>query len=558
MREENTVNRRQAVALMGAGGLAAALPLRAAAAPAPSSRFRHGVASGDPDATGVVLWTRVESSAPAERVEWQLARNPDFAFIVKSGTVETSAERDYTVKVLAEGLQPGGTYHYRFRVDGETSPAGRTRTLPQGALDRLGVALISCSNYPFGHFNAYDAIARDPLVDIVLHTGDYIYEYGADEWGGETGRRIGRVHEPAHEIISLSDYRTRHAQYRRDPGLQAMSAAHPLVACWDDHESANNPWIGGAQNHQPEQEGDWLSRRAASIQAYYEWLPIREPGPGRSRAEFWRAYRFGDLATLVTLETRHTARARQIDYAEHAAQLTSKEAVESFRRKVLGAPDRPMLSHDMEGFLAGALSRSVAEGQPWRLIGNAIPIARMDVPDLIGAGLLPEPDAPGLAEPVKVLAWKAKWNLPFYTDTWDGYPWARERFYGLCSDAGARDLIVLTGDSHSFWANRLADGSGRTMGIELGTAGITSPGDFVESGFGEALAGKLDKAFADLLDEVLWTDNFHQGYVRLDLRRDTAQASFIGMSTILSPHYTVKPLRQFAIGRRNDSLELLG
>ena len=153
------------------------------------------------------------------------------------------------------------------------------------------------------------AIASDSEVDFVLHTGDYIYEYGANEWGGDIARRLGRVHEPPHEIVSLADYRRRHAQYKSDPDAQAMHAAHSLLACWDDHESANNPWAGGAQSHQRDSEGDWAARREASIRAYFEWMPIREPGPGRTRAQFWRSYTFGDLATLFTLETRHTARA---------------------------------------------------------------------------------------------------------------------------------------------------------------------------------------------------------------------------------------------------------
>ncbi len=559
MQGENEMNRRQAVAVMGAGGLAATFPGALHAAGQAGTVFRHGVASGDPDQTGIVLWTRIEpGSNGAETVEWQLARDPDFASIVKKGSITTSAECDYTVKQFVDGLEPGGRYHYRFIARGETSPVGRTRTLPAGSVDRLGVALVSCSNYPFGHFNAYDAIARDPMVDIVLHTCDYIYEYGADGWGAESGRRLGRVHQPANEIVSLSDYRIRHAQYRTDPGLQAMTAAHPFISCWDDHESANNPWLLGAENHQPDKEGDWQSRRAASIQAYYEWLPIREPGAGRNRAEYWRSYRFGDLATLVTLETRHTGRAEQIDYMQYATKLANKEDADKLRAEVIDAPDRPMLSHEMELFLSDALTRSVAGKQPWRIIGNATLLARMDVPDLIGAGLVPQPDTPGLPLATMALAWKAKWNLPFYTDTWDGYPWARQRFYDICAKAGATDLVVLTGDSHSFWANRLADDKGRPMGVELGTAGVSSPGDFIDSGFGEDLSKKLDKAFADMLDEVLWTDNFHQGYVRLDLRPDAAQANFIGMSTTQSTRYKPVMLRQYAIARAGESVELRG
>lgn len=549
-------NRRQAVAAIGAGGALVATAARAATAGPGGAVFRHGVASGDPDQTGLVLWTRVEPAAARETVGWEIARDPAFRDIVRAGRIETGADRDFTAKVLVEGLTPGTAYHYRFMARGETSPVGRTRTLPDGALDRLGIALVSCSNYPFGYFHAYETIARDPLVDIVLHTGDYIYEYGADGWGAESGHKLGRVHEPANEIVSLSDYRTRHAQYRRDPGLQAMTQAHPFVSCWDDHESANNPWVGGAQNHQGASEGSWQVRRAAAIQAYYEWLPIREPGPGRSRADYWRSYRFGDLATLVTLETRHSARAQQIDYLDHAAKITSAAEAARLRDEVIGAPDRPMLSADMEIFLTAELTRSVRAGEPWRIIGNAIPMARTPVPDLIGAGLLPDPATPGLPKETQALAWKAKWNLPFYPDTWDGYPWARERFYAQCRAAGASDLIVLTGDSHSFWANRLFDGERRAMGIELGTAGVTSPGDFIESGFGPDLSVRLDQAFADMLEEIDWTDNMHQGYVRLDLRRDAAQASFVAMSSVTALRYRPELLRRYAIHRRDGALAM--
>jgi len=550
------LSRRVALAGLSTTAALSAWPVWGRTSARSNPVFRHGVASGDPDATSIVLWTRLSVAEPAE-VQWELASDRAFTRIAAQGHVSTGPERDFTVKVLAEGLEPGGRYFYRFRTGQALSPVGRTRTLPTGRLDRLGIALISCSNYPFGFFNAYDAIARDPAVDFVLHTGDYIYEYGAQGWGGNVGERIGRLHEPANEIVSLNDYRTRHAQYKTDAASQAMLAAKPLLACWDDHESANNPWTGGAQNHQPEAEGDWAARRAASIQAYYEWMPVREPGLGRTRMQFWRTYAFGDLATLSTLETRHTARARQIDYAPYMKTVASHADVREMERQTIDAPGRTMLAPELEADLADAWSKSKALGQPWRLIGNPMPIARTRVPDVVALGLIPDPARQDKPLPAAVdLAWKGKWNLPFYPDTWDGYEWARERLYAQARGAGVNDLVFLTGDSHSFWANRLADAAGHATGIELGTAGVTSPGDFTDSGFDPATSARLDAAFADHNPEVIWTDNRHQGYVRLVLGRSGGQADFVAMDTVLSPRYRAFVLRRYAVGQGTDGLTL--
>jgi alkaline phosphatase D len=556
------INRRQALALLSSTALSTACATQSAPEAKDASAsftdpdiFRHGVASGDPDTTSVVIWTRVSTGSPIVDVAWNIYEDPEGNSLIASGSRQASADSDYTVKVIADGLQPGQSYYYRFEAEGEVSRTGRTRTLPVGALDSLGIALVSCSNFPFGYFNAYDAIAHDPAIDIVLHTGDYIYEYGGpDGWGQETAAVIGRPHDPPHEIITLADYRQRHAQYKQDAGSRAMHAMHPLICCWDDHESANNPWTGGAQNHQPETEGSWDDRRAASIQAYYEWMPIREPKAGRTRAQFWRSYVFGDLATLLTLETRHTARGKQVDYAEWAPKLNTEEDYEAFHQDVLGDPERHMISSIELTDISEALSSSVAKQQPWRVIGNQIPMARMLVPDVVGLGVLPAPDEASL-EAHRRLAWLGQHGLPFYTDTWDGYPAAREVFYDTCKASGTSDLLVLTGDSHSFWANHLHDGSGTSMGIELGTSGVTSPGDFVESGFDDETAEALDKAFSDNVPEVVWTDNMHQGYVRVVLRMDMAEASFVAVSTVLKPVYEARSIKNFTI--RKDAASLL-
>ena len=184
------------------------------------------------------------SAAGSTSLDWELASDTDFTQILQHGSARISAANDHTVKVLVENLQPGQTYFYRFRVDGAVSEPGRTRTLPTGPLAQLGLAIASCSNYSFGFFNAYEVIANDAEIDFVLHLGDYIYEYGADGWGAAEGAGIGRAHSPANEVVSLKDYRERHAQYKTDFGSRLMHAAHPVISTWDDHESTNNPWLG--------------------------------------------------------------------------------------------------------------------------------------------------------------------------------------------------------------------------------------------------------------------------------------------------------------------------
>lgn len=513
------------------------------AAAASAAVFGHGVASGDPDTTSVVIWTRLTTAAPTTQVRWQVALDPDFARITRSGSVTTDASRDFTVKALVTDLAPGGRYYYRFLSEGATSIVGRTRTLPAGAVDALGLAVVSCSNYPFGHFNGYDAIARDPDVDLVLHLGDYLYEYAVDGWGSEVGARIGRLHEPASEIVSLEDYRIRHAQYKTDAASILMHAAHPLIATWDDHESTNNPWMGGAQNHQPDTEGDWPTRREHSVQAYHEWMPVRDMAPGENPAARWRHFEIGDLASIIAIETRHTGRAEQVDYPDHFDAETPTEEVERFRTEVLGAPGRTMMDARQEAFVRDALEASREAGRPWRILANQVPMARVQVPPMTDPAFdAVRADAEHKAyQQLAGLTTLGTHDLPIYLDTWDGYPWARERFYDLCIEAGVRDLLVLTGDSHAFWLNELRDGDGGKVGLELGTTGITSPGDFAD--FGPQLGARIDAQIAEHNSEVLWTDNGPRGYLRVDLTRSKAQARFIAVSDVETTDYAVSTQR---------------
>lgn len=517
-------------------------------------RFAHGVASGDPTESSAVLWTHLSGVTGDTGVTWEIAHDRQFRRLAGRGESAALADRDFTVKVEAMGLEPGKRYFYRFQAAGATSPVGRTRTLPTGSVAALGFAVASCSNYPFGYFNAYEAMALDPEVDFVLHLGDYLYEYAADGWGADVGASLGRLHQPAGEIVTLADYRQRHAQYKSDPQSQLLHAAHPLIPLWDDHESANNPWTGGAENHQPATEGAWTARRAAATRAWFEWMPVREPAPGQAPWDYWRRFRFGDLATLVTLETRHGARSRQVDYADHPGALTGPAAARQFLEEVVGDPSRRLLSSAQERFVADALAGSVREGQPWRLVGNQVPMARTAAPRLSEADLASlAPSAPkDEYDRVRALAERGALGLPLYLDPWDGYPAARERFYAAARGAGADDLLVLTGDSHSFWANVLHDAAGHRAGLELGTTGITSPGDFAR--LGRAGAQLLDRRLEESNPEVLWTDGLHNGYLRLRLTPARAQADYIAVSSVRDRDYGLSRLRRLRIAREGGVL----
>ena len=520
---------------------------------ASDAAYLHGIASGDPDTTSVVIWTRVSNAVGQIDVEWRVATDGNFQYVVARGQYRTDASRDYTVKVDVDDLSPGHEYFYQFDVDGIRSPAGQTKTLPVGHVDRLALAVVTCSNYPFGYFNGYEVIANDPTIDFVMHLGDYIYEYGRDGYGGETGRRIGRDHEPPHEALTLVDYRQRHAQYKTDPGSKAMHARHPLIVIWDDHESANNPWMGGAQNHQ-DGEGDWGARRAQSLQAFFEWLPVRDPQSGSTRQEYWRHYKFGDLASLITIESRHTGRSKQININNYLGDINSKADAQEFINTVVGAPNRKLLSGEMEHFLADELGESVRANRRWRVIGNQSVMARRTAPDLNDPffATLRNDLADDATNMLDDLTRLGRLGLPVYLDSWNGYPEARESFYQICKDAGARNLLVLAGDSHSFWQNALYDAAGESMGLELGSTGITSPRSLLE--LGQAGLRHFDELNAASNEEVVWIEGRYRGFIRLEIDHDSAHADFVTVTNVESRNYNTQIVHSVDVENQGGTL----
>jgi len=522
--------------------------------------FNHGVASGDPDTKSVIIWTRISvdnsSTTPSSHnVQWEVSSDQNFDTIVSRGSFITNANRDWTVKVVADGLQPGTSYFYRFLVDTSISPIGHTKTLPVGAVDAARFAIVSCSNYPFGYFNVYDLIARRDDLDAVIHLGDYFYEYGIDGYGGEAGKALDRSHEPSTETLTLTDYRQRHAQYKSDPSAQAMHAKHSFIAIWDDHETANNSWKDGAQNHQTNTEGTWQDRKTAALRAYYEWMPVRDPEPGRAADALFKSYSYGDLLTLAAIETRLTARSEQFEYNTIVPNLQTPEDIETFRTKTLWDPSREMLGQAQLDYLDQSFRRSKQAGQPWRLIANQVIMAEVIAPDL----------TPHVEEP-DIIALEKEWDqarafiqfstlgLPTNLDAWDGYPAARERFYDTAKKANANDgLIVITGDTHTWWANDLKDKNGTHMGVELGVNSVTSPSPYRKSFLGgkgaeyALLTNRRNKSVRYLSGE-------NHGYIDLELTHKNANATFVAVDTIDSQNYSGFDKVGFTIKRKKEGV----
>ncbi len=538
------INRRRALSLLGIGaGLAGLSPVRAQGAPA----FAYGVASGDPAADSLLLWTH---AGAAGTVRWQVAADRDFKQIVKRGSATTTAARDHTVKVVATGLMPGVTYFYRFLAGKAVSPVGQAKTPPVGPADDLVLVSACCALYPGGYFNAYQAVADLPRVDAVIHLGDYIYESAGEKDGDyayEIGSPLGRLPDPPAACVTLSDYRRRFAQARRDPQLQAAHARAAWICCWDDHDLANDSWKDGAQAHDDARQGPFSVRKAAAVQAFYEWMPIRDPQKGQAFEAINRSFDFGDLASFTMLETRLTARDHQLTLRDVSRDPSGKPDVAAFAVK-LKDPTRRMLSGAQEFWLGLTLKNSVRTGKAWQLIGSGVGLARIAAPDL-RAQMVPEAWTAlqasitgyykgALAEDMAMTAY----DIPRGLDSWDGYPGARARLYYLIKNAQAR-CVVLSGDSHMAWVNELRDDAGRRVAAEFGSTALTSPG------FGDSLppGTPLAEAFVKRNREVVFAEAFHKGFVLTTVTRDAVKGELIGVSTVVEKTFETRVIKAFRV-----------
>ena len=550
------IDRRQALGLIGAGAATPAAARALPPVPGAAGQFRHGLASGDPGPRGAILWTRFTPVDPDQTQPvrltisvwpWESERRPED--LVGVGYVSATRERDWTAKFDLEHddafnvLEPGQEYAFQFSVSSgeldQKTPLGRFRTLPEEESEGdIVLAVASCTLHPNGYFNAYEAIAGLERVDAVLHLGDYIYEYGAAEsdYGMRNGLALNRIPEPPHEIVTLADYRLRHAQYKADPQTQAAHSRAAWIMTFDDHEVTNDPWEGGAENHD-EGEGSWADRKAAALTAYLEWNPIRDPASGAPLIDaVKRSFRFGQTAELHMVETRLSARSQQLEYED----ITAADG--SIDRTRLDDPERRMMGQAQLDWLGAAMTNDAA----WQVLGNQVLMARIVVPDMVAAVGQAAIDAamPGLRDyqqrRLTQMAALGAVQAPMNLDAWDGYPAERARLYGKVREAGAR-LVVLSGDSHSAWASNLADDQGQ-VGIEFGATAVSSP---VPS-YAQALPGApMAELVAEASPDVEWCDFGPRGFFVLTLTPDAVEARMMGVSTIAEPEFEIEERARF-------------
>jgi alkaline phosphatase D len=552
------INRRQTLQTLTGGAAGAAISSTSGQAQGRAA-FAYGVAAGDPSADGFVIWTHAAAGAgDPVALRWQVSTDPDFKRIVARGRVTARSVRDHTAKVEVGGLKSGAAYYYRFLAGGAVSATGQARTLPRGPIDDLVLVHCCCAMYAGGHFNAYEAIAALERLDAVIHLGDYIYEVAGEkpgDYGYDTGLALGRLPRPPGACVTLADYRARFAQTRSDPLLQAAHARAAWICCWDDHDLANDDWKDGAQAHNSATDGPFSARKEAAVQAYYEWMPIRDPAP---RAGFYainKHFDFGDLASFTLLETRLTARDQQLTYGrELPKQPDGAPDVAAFNLK-LKDPTRRMISAAQELWLAGALNASVKSGKPWQLIGSGVTVARVRAPDL-KSQMTPEGWAAlnaHLAGYYKfaVADYQAKsaFDLPFALDSWDGYPAARARLYNIIRATRAR-CVVLSGDSHLAWVNDLHDDAGRRIAAEFGATALTS------GGLGDALlpGTPIGQAFAARNPEVTFLEAFQKGFMLTTITRQAVTCSVMGVSTVQSRTYGTAPIKTFVVTHEGETV----
>lgn len=577
------VNTTTTVAVAALGGSLAACSNSDSVSFSSSPSFAYGVASGDPLADRVILWTYAKYPDGNANVPltWQIATDNAFANIVATGRVEATEAAGFTAKVDATGLAAGTGYFYRFLGNlGAVSTVGTTRTLPATGVTSLKFAVFSCTLYSEGFFNAYDAAAKSD-AQFAIHLGDYIYEYGAGatQFGNKDAVQLGRVAVPATDIVTLADYRARYALYRSDSNLQALHAKMPWITVWDDHEFADNSYVGGAENHNPTTQGDWNTRKNIAARVYHEWLPIRAPDPN-NLLKIYRSFDFGNLFSLHMIDTRIEGRDRQYDNFGDADGGVTRY-VAGLTPNASGVPpdaSRRMMSLDQQNWLTGRIASS---NTAWQFVGNQDIMARMWLPLSVAqffSGTTANPTL-GAAAIQTYLTAKATRaiagavaltptqadllnpaknpRLPYNLDSWDGYPIQRETILQTIMAQGKK-LVVLSGDSHNGWFTNLTTLAGEKVGVEFAGSSVTAPG-FESVGLG-GLAASLDGsalvpqlgnaaigASLGLIDDVNYSDTIRRGFLMMTVTAGSVKGEYVYVSTVKSTTYSTSIGRSITV-----------
>jgi alkaline phosphatase D len=506
--------------------------------------FNEGLASFDPTSSSVIIWTRY--NRPNAEVIWEVSLNQDFSTILRTGKVTTEESRDMTLAIELTQLDADKKLYYRFinAQDEAVSVTGETITLPANP-SSVKLAVCSCSNYQSGYFNVYDAMAKSD-AQVIVHLGDYIYEYEAGGYGSTPeNAALNRRHLPTGEILTLSDYRTRHKQYRSDVSLQLAHQKKPFICVWDDHEIANDTYVNGAENHNEATEGSFSLRKQNALQAYSEFIPF-SMSDVNNNSLIYRSIKIGNLVNLIMLDTRVIARDKQLVITDYFTATGFNAAA---YQAAITNPSRTLLGATQRNWLVNQISSSTAK---WQVLGQQILMGKMNVP----AELLLAFGMPGFAATLQALVTikmrmlnndptltpqeiaRVQTVLPYNLDAWDGYPVDREMLYAALN---GKKIITLAGDTHNAWHNVLKSQNGTEVGVEFATSSVSSPGFETYLGNVDAqTVAAFQQSLLLLVDGLSYFDASRRGYLMATFTQADVKSEWIFVNTILSQTYTAQ------------------